>query len=152
MLLGLWERPGQGGAVEPPKKKRSPPVRRWAGVRTYNRGLWAAVLASQPVGRAHRRFQPPVLVTSIREGRSPGGGGGCGCELGKPVEPGRDSRVARRPARGLGQVLGRTRAEDRPGRARRKHLGGGAVAAESRRPGIGRRSAPRAGEHFHKFP
>lgn len=83
-----------------------------------------------PAGWQSARFQPPGWVTSIREGRA-GGGWAAGASSGKPTGPGRGFQVVRRPARGLGQVLGRTWVEDRPrGRAQRKHLGRRRRAAE----------------------
>lgn len=98
----LWELSWQGGAVEPPEEKAesaSEEMGRSAGL--IIGGLWAAVLASCAGGQS-ARFQPPVSVTSIREGRSPGGVGLGGASFGKPVEPGRDSRVARTTGPGTG--------------------------------------------------
>lgn len=88
-----------------------------------------------PAGGQSERFQPPLSMTSSREGRA-GEGGAAGASSGKPTLPERGFQKARRPAGGLGQILGRTRAEDRPrGRAQRKHLGRRRRAAERRCPG-----------------
>lgn len=125
--------PGQGGAVEPPRRKRSRLERIWARVQTCDRGLWAAVLPSQPVGRA---TLPAASLSDLQPRRASGRGLGCECEL-------QEARGAREglssgptAAQGLGQVLGPTRAKDCPrGRAQRKHLGRRRRAFERRCPG-----------------